>query len=66
MYDVYVAKALEFFGVAKVRDVFTRAADDGELSNDVSKTLTTRFAEFERKLGETRSRARPVRARVAV
>jgi pre-mRNA-splicing factor SYF1 len=52
VYDVYVAKAMEFFGVAKVRDVFTRAADDGELSNDVSKTLTTRFAEFERKLGE--------------
>ncbi|OUS43655.1 hypothetical protein BE221DRAFT_194353 [Ostreococcus tauri] len=52
VYDVYVNRAMEFFGVAKVRDVFTRAAEDDELPANVAKTLAVRFAEFERKLGE--------------
>ena len=52
VYDAYVAKAMEFFGVDKVRAVFTRAADDETLPRDAAKMLTTRFAEFERKLGE--------------
>jgi len=52
VYDAYVAKAMEFFGVDKVRAVFSRAADDETLPRDATKTLTTRFAEFERKLGE--------------
>jgi len=63
VYDVYVARAMEFFGVAKVRDVFSIAADDNDLPNDVTKELTTRFAEFERKLGELdRARALYVHA----
>lgn len=52
VYDVYVVKVMEFFGVVKVRDVFTRVVDDGELLNDVSKMLMIRFVEFECKFGE--------------
>ena len=63
VYDVYVPRAMEFFGVGKVRDVFSAAADDAELPNDVTKELTIRFAEFERKLGELdRARALYVHA----
>ena len=63
VYDVYVLRAMEFFGVGKVRDVFSAAADDAELPNDVTKELTIRFAEFERKLGELdRARALYVHA----
>ena len=63
VYDVYIPRAMEFFGVGKVRDVFAAAADDAELPNDVTKELTIRFAEFERKLGELdRARALYVHA----
>ena len=63
VYDAYIPRAMEFFGVGKVRDVFAAAADDAELPNDVTKELTIRFAEFERKLGELdRARALYVHA----
>ncbi len=63
VYDIYVARAMEFFGVAKVRAVFESAADATDLPSDVTKTLVMRFAEFERKLGELeRARALYVHA----
>ena len=52
VYDAYVAKAMEFFGVDKVRAVFVAPPTTRSLPRDAAKTLTTRFAEFERKLGE--------------
>ena len=52
VYDAYVAKAMEFSASTRCAPCLLRAADDETLPRDAAKTLTTRFAEFERKLGE--------------
>ncbi|GBF90079.1 pre-mRNA-splicing factor [Raphidocelis subcapitata] len=62
--DVYVARAAEFFGVAKVREIYEAAIESQpphDFSNDATRQLCVRYAALERKLGEV-DRARAVLA----
>lgn len=62
VYEVYVKKAQEFFGVAKVREVYESAIEAPEaeaLSNKDTRELCLRYAMLEKKLGEV-DRARAI------
>ncbi|CAL8465590.1 g5126 [Coccomyxa elongata] len=62
IYDLYLARAHEFFGLGKVREIYETAieaeAPDG-LSDEDCKKLCLRYAALERKLGEI-DRARSI------
>jgi pre-mRNA-splicing factor SYF1 len=63
VYEVYVARASEFFGVAKVREVYEAAleaevADGGVLDGD-ARAMALRYAALEARLGEA-DRARGI------
>ncbi|PIM99315.1 mRNA splicing factor [Handroanthus impetiginosus] len=57
MYEIYIARAAEIFGVPKTREIYEQAIESGLPDKDV-KIMCIRYAELEKSLGEIdRSRA---------
>lgn len=57
MYEIYIARAAEIFGVPKTREIYEQAIESGLPDKDV-KTMCLKYAELEKSLGEIdRSRA---------
>ncbi|KAI3968218.1 hypothetical protein MKX01_018521 [Papaver californicum] len=57
MYEIYIARTTEFFGVPKTREIYEQAIESGLPSEDV-KTMCMKYADLEKSLGEIdRSRA---------
>ncbi|ONM25628.1 Tetratricopeptide repeat (TPR)-like superfamily protein [Zea mays] len=57
MYEIYIARAAELFGVPRTRQIYEQAIESGLPDKDVL-TMCMKFAELERSLGEIdRSRA---------
>ena len=62
VYDVYIAKAMDFFGIGKVREIYQTAIEaqpPHELSDEDCKKMFVRFATLEKNLGEI-DRARAI------
>lgn len=62
VYELYIARATEFFGIGKVREIYETAIEGSppfELSDADTRVLATKYAALERKLGEI-DRARAV------
>ena len=57
LYNMYIAKAAEYFGVTKTRDIYEQAIN--ALPQDKSNEMCVRYANLERKLGEV-DRARAI------
>ncbi|CAJ2648726.1 unnamed protein product [Trifolium pratense] len=51
MYEIYIARAAEIFGVPKTREIYEQAIESGLPDKDV-KTMCLKYAELERSLGE--------------
>ena len=51
VYELYASRAMDFFGVGKVRSIYESAVEL-ELPDFQTKVLCTRYARLERKLGE--------------
>lgn len=51
MYEIYIARATEIFGVPKTRDIYEKAIESGLPDKDV-KTMCLKYAELEKRLGE--------------
>ncbi|KAK4587860.1 hypothetical protein RGQ29_019030 [Quercus rubra] len=58
MYEIYIARAAEIFGVPKTREIYEQAIESGLPDKDV-KTMCLKYAELEKSLGEI-DRARAV------
>lgn len=58
MYEIYIARAAEIFGVPKTREIYEQAIESGLPDKDV-KTMCMKYAELEKSLGEI-DRARAV------
>ncbi|XP_062161002.1 uncharacterized protein LOC133868201 [Alnus glutinosa] len=58
MYEIYIARAAEIFGVPKTREIYEQAIESGLPDKDV-KTMCLKYAELEKSLGEI-DRARGV------
>lgn len=58
MYDIYIDRAKEMFGVPKTREIYEQAIESGLPDTDV-KTMCMKYAELERNLGEI-DRARAI------
>ncbi|MED6136235.1 hypothetical protein PIB30_054207 [Stylosanthes scabra] len=58
MYEIYIARASEIFGVPKTRQIYELAIQSGLPDKDV-KTMCLKFAELEKSLGEI-DRARAI------
>ncbi|GJP42019.1 hypothetical protein CLOM_g1622 [Closterium sp. NIES-68] len=58
VYELFIARAAELFGVAKTRDIYERAIESGLPDADVKK-MCLRYAALERRLGEI-DRARAI------
>ncbi|CAI5516264.1 unnamed protein product [Closterium sp. Naga37s-1] len=58
VYELFIARAAELFGVAKTRDIYERAIESGLPDADV-KRMCLRYAALERRLGEI-DRARAI------
>eukprot|EP00898_Chlorokybus_atmophyticus_P007007 jgi/Chlat1/7307/Chrsp58S06932 len=58
VYEIYIARATEFFGVSKTREIYEQAIESG-LPDKQVKTMCLRYAALERSLGEI-DRARAV------
>lgn len=58
MYEIYIARAAEMFGVPKTREIYEQAIQSGLPDKDV-KTMCMKYAELEKSLGEI-DRARAV------
>ncbi|XP_051132714.1 uncharacterized protein LOC127252541 [Andrographis paniculata] len=57
MYEIYIARAAEIFGVPKTREIYEQAIESGLPDKDV-KLMCIKYAELEKSLGEIdRSRA---------
>ncbi|CAN6858492.1 unnamed protein product [Brassica oleracea] len=57
MYEIYISRAAEIFGVPRTREIYEQAIESGLPHKDV-KIMCIKFAELERSLGEIdRSRA---------
>ncbi|KAH9626173.1 hypothetical protein KSS87_017697 [Heliosperma pusillum] len=57
MYEIYIARAAEIFGVPQTREIYEQAISSGLPDKDV-KTMCMKYAELEKSLGEIdRSRA---------
>ncbi|KAK6143147.1 hypothetical protein DH2020_023495 [Rehmannia glutinosa] len=57
MYEIYIARAAEIFGVPKTREIYEQAIESGLPDKDV-KFMCLKYAELEKSLGEIdRSRA---------
>ncbi|GAX78150.1 hypothetical protein CEUSTIGMA_g5592.t1 [Chlamydomonas eustigma] len=62
VYDLYLAKASEFFGIGKMREIYEKAIEEEspfELPDADIRTMGLKYAQLERKLGEI-DRARAV------
>ncbi|KAI1715467.1 pre-mRNA-splicing factor syf1 [Ditylenchus destructor] len=62
IYNIYIKKAMEFYGVTKSRPIFQSAIE--RLPEDRSREMSMRFAQVERNLGEI-DRARAIYAHCA-
>ncbi|XP_058749786.1 uncharacterized protein LOC131622761 [Vicia villosa] len=51
MYEIYIARAAEIFGVPKTREIYEQAIESGLPDKDV-KAMCLKYAELERSLGE--------------
>ncbi|CAK7350695.1 unnamed protein product [Dovyalis caffra] len=51
MYEIYIARAAEIFGVPKTREIYEQAIESGLPDKDV-KTMCLKYAELEKNLGE--------------
>ncbi|KAM7264801.1 hypothetical protein ACFE04_002484 [Oxalis oulophora] len=51
MYEIYIARAAEIFGVPKTREIYEQAIESGLPDKDV-KTMCSKYAELEKNLGE--------------
>uniref|UniRef100_A0A7N0UZS8 Pre-mRNA-splicing factor SYF1 n=1 Tax=Kalanchoe fedtschenkoi TaxID=63787 RepID=A0A7N0UZS8_KALFE len=51
MYEIYIARATEIFGVPQTRQIYQQAIESGLPDQDV-KTMCLKFAELEKNLGE--------------
>ncbi|KAK9267469.1 hypothetical protein L1049_009895 [Liquidambar formosana] len=51
MYEIYIARAAEIFGVPKTREIYEQAIQAGLPDKDV-KTMCLKYAELEKSLGE--------------
>ncbi|CAL9015338.1 unnamed protein product [Prunus brigantina] len=58
MYEIYIARAAEIFGIPKTREIYEQAIESGLPDKDV-KTMCMKYAELEKSLGEI-DRARGV------
>ncbi|KAL0923032.1 hypothetical protein M5K25_007074 [Dendrobium thyrsiflorum] len=58
MYEIYIARAAEIFGIPKTREIYEQAIESG-LPDNAVKTMCMKYAELERNLGEI-DRARAV------
>lgn len=57
MFNIYIKKAAEIYGVVKTRQIYEKAIEC--LSEDSTREMCIRFAEMETKLGEI-DRARAI------
>lgn len=62
VYNIYIKKAMEFFGITKTRPIFQAAIE--RLPEDQSRAMSLCFAQMERNLGEV-DRARAIYAHCA-
>ncbi|KAG8363579.1 hypothetical protein BUALT_Bualt19G0037100 [Buddleja alternifolia] len=51
MYEIYIARAAEIFGVPKTREIYEQAIESGLPDKDV-KTMCVKYAELEKSLGD--------------
>lgn len=51
MYEIYIARAAEIFGVPKTREIYEQAIESGLPDKDV-KTMCLKYADLEKSLGE--------------
>ncbi|XP_058079869.1 uncharacterized protein LOC131228057 [Magnolia sinica] len=51
MYEIYIARATEIFGVPKTREIYEQAIESGLPDKD-AKTMCMKYAELEKSLGE--------------
>ncbi|GKV39360.1 hypothetical protein SLEP1_g47141 [Rubroshorea leprosula] len=51
MYEIYIARAAEIFGVPKTREIYEQAIESGLADKDV-KTMCLKYADLEKSLGE--------------
>ncbi|XP_020574450.1 pre-mRNA-splicing factor SYF1 [Phalaenopsis equestris] len=58
MYEIYIARAAEIFGIPKTREIYEQAIESG-LPDNAVKTMCMKYAELERNLGEI-DRARAI------
>ncbi|XP_077239521.1 tetratricopeptide repeat (TPR)-like superfamily protein [Tasmannia lanceolata] len=58
MYEIYIARAAEIFGVPRTREIYEQAIESGLPDKDV-KTMCMKYAELEKSLGEI-DRARAI------
>lgn len=58
IYEIYIARAAEFFGLPRTRQIYEHAIESGLPDKDV-KTMCIKYAELERNLGEI-DRARAI------
>ncbi|KAK4746415.1 hypothetical protein SAY87_012727 [Trapa incisa] len=58
MYEIYLARAAEIFGVPKTRDIYEQSIESGLPDKDV-KVMCLKYSELEKSLGET-DRARGI------
>lgn len=52
MYEIYIARAAEIFGVPKTREIYEQAIETGRLPDKDVKTMCMKYAELEKSLGE--------------
>ncbi|KAK8970682.1 hypothetical protein KSP40_PGU006094 [Platanthera guangdongensis] len=58
MYEIYIARAAEIFGIPKTREIYEQAIESG-LPDNAVRTMCMKYAELERNLGEI-DRARAI------
>jgi pre-mRNA-splicing factor SYF1 len=59
MYEIYIARAAEIFGVPKTREIYEQAIEKGGLQDVDVKLMCIKYAELEKSLGEI-DRARSI------
>ncbi|KAM7476712.1 hypothetical protein LguiB_023955 [Lonicera macranthoides] len=52
MYEIYIARAAEIFGIPKTREIYEQAIETGRLPDKDVKTMCMKYAELEKSLGE--------------
>ena len=52
MYEIYISRAAEIFGVARTREIYEQAIESSGLPHNDVKIMYIQFAELERSLGE--------------